>query len=441
MKSDSSPFRPVRAAIVATIVACAGLVSAQGLAYDTEQVNGGAPITLEFWTPYYQDVFQSWIDDYQAEHPNVTIELEHQPWGDYWAKLPVALQSGQGPDIFGMHIAWAAQFAPLAAAFPFDDADLAADYALTDSNKDGDETKWFNLAVIHGGVFYDRAAWADAGFSEADEPETLAELMEIAQALTVRDGNTMTRAGFCFQGVFRDMIIDLNYQNGQWNFDESGTRAVIDTDGVRTSLDFMLNDVLGENGTCDAVIADANWDGMAQGRIAMAYAWNWVGGWLNDNSDVDWGWFPMPAPDGAPALGRNNVENTFSVNASSSDAEQAVAFDFIEFVLSSDERVLRYVLQAGGVPTKRSLLTDAGVLSNPIVARSIAEGIVDRTVYPGAMPVAYEAAYDRLRDAVTLEGIDVDTALAQAQAVADDRLDGSGFVAIERSYAGAGSFR
>jgi multiple sugar transport system substrate-binding protein len=414
---------------------------AQGLEYDTASVNDGKPIVLDFWTPYYQEVFQSWIDDYVAVHPNVTIELEHQPWGHYWAKLPVALQSGRGPDIFGMHIAWAAQFAPLAAAFPFDQADLEADYALAESNRDEEGTKWFNLAVIHGGVFYDREAWAAAGYGPEDEPSTLEELMAIARDLTIRENGQMTQAGFCFQGVFRDMIIDLNYQNGQWNFDEAGTRAVIDADGVRESLDFMMNDVLGPGGTCDALIADANWDGMAQGRIAMAYAWNWVGGWLNDNSDVDWGWFPMPAPAGAPALGRNNVENTFSVNAASSEAEQAVAFDFIKFVLSSDERVLRYVLQSGGVPTKRSLLSDASVLENPIVARSISEGIVERTVYAGAIPVSYEAAYDRLRDALTLEGIAVDTALARAQEVADDRLANSGFVSIERSYAGAGSFR
>lgn len=415
--------------------------AAQGLEYDTATVNDGNPIVLDFWTPYYQEVFQSWIDDYEAVHPNVTIELEHQPWGDYWAKLPVALQSGRGPDIFGMHIAWAAQFAPLAAAFPFDDADLQADYLLTESNRDAAGTKWFNLAVIHGGVFYDREAWAAAGYGPDDEPSTLEELMAIAHDLTVRENGQMTQAGFCFQGVFRDMIIDLNYQNGQWNFNEDGTQAVIDADGVRDSLEFMMNDVLGPEGTCDALIADANWDGMAQGRIAMAYAWNWVGGWLNDNSDVDWGWFPMPAPEGAPALGRNNVENTFSVNARSSEAEQAVAFDFIEFVLSSDERVLRYVLQSGGVPTKRSLLSDGSVLENPIVARSIADGIVDRTVYAGAIPVSYEAAYDRLRDALTLEGTDVDTALAQAQELADDRLADSGFVSIERSYAEAGSFR
>jgi multiple sugar transport system substrate-binding protein len=426
-------------ALVAALLISVGL--AQGLVYDTEVVNDGNPIVLEFWTPYYQDVFQSWIDDYQQVHPNVTIELEHQPWGDYWAKLPVALQSGRGPDIFGMHIAWAAQLAPLAAPFPFADEDLEADFTMTESNKDGEATKWFNLAVIHGGVFYDRDAWAEAGYGPEDEPETLEDLMAIAHDLTVREGGRMTRAGFCFQGVFRDMIIDLNYQNGLWNFDETGTRAVIDSDGVRESLAFMLNDVLGPEGTCDALVADDNWSGMAQGRIAMAYAWNWVGGWLDGNTDIDWGWFPMPAPEGAPALGRNNVENTFSVNARSGEAEQAVAFDFIEFVLSSDERVLRYVLQAGGVPTKRSLLDDPSVLANPIVARSIAEGIAERTVYAGAMPVSYEAAYDRLRDAVTLEGTDVDTALAQAQEVADERLDGSGFVAIERSYAGAGAFR
>lgn len=105
----------VRAALLGSIavVGMGSGVLAQGIVYDTDVVNNGEAITLEYWTPYGWTFQQDWVDAYTARHPNVTINIQNQPWGDYWNKLPVALRNDDGPDIIGMHIGWAAGLANL----------------------------------------------------------------------------------------------------------------------------------------------------------------------------------------------------------------------------------------------------------------------------------------------------------------------------------------
>jgi len=430
----------IRAALLGTTAALgmASGVLAQGIVYDTDVVNNGEAITLEYWTPYGWSFQQDWIDAYTARHPNVTINIQNQPWGDYWNKLPVALRNDDGPDIIGMHIGWASSLANMLEPWPIDYEDLEADYALAQSNMIGDNILFMNMSAIHGGIFYNKDHWAEAGLTNADIPETWDELREVASQLTLRnDAGQMTQAGFCYQGAFRDLLVDLNYQTGTWNFSIDGTMAEMNKPEVLENLEFMVS-LYEDDGLCDPIIAETNWEGMGQGRIAMGYVYNWVGGWLDANSDIDWGWFPAPTFEGAPAIGRNNVENSFAVSAASPDDEKAVALDFVRFVISQEDLVLKQVLETGGVPTLRSLLDHPEVLANPIAAASIARNMIDTTVY-GPIPVAWEAGYDYVRDVVN-DGGNLATALAEGEAIANWRLSGLGFVSTERDYANAQAF-
>ncbi|MCC5974307.1 MAG: extracellular solute-binding protein [Rubellimicrobium sp.] len=430
----------IRSALLGSIAAC-GLASAalaQGIVYDTDVVNDGAPITLEYWTPYGWGFQQDWIDAYTERHPNVTINLQSQPWGDYWNKLPVALRNADGPDIIGMHIGWASSLANMLEPWPIDFEDLDADYALSWSNMVGDNILFMNMSVIHGGIFYNKKHWTAAGLTEADIPETWDELRDVANRLTLRnEAGQMTQAGFCYQGAFRDLLVDLNYQTGTWNFSPDGTSAEMNKPAVLKNLEFMVS-LYDDDGLCDPIIAETNWEGMGQERIAMGYVYNWVGGWLDANSNVDWGWFPAPVFEGAPAIGRNNVENSFAVSAASPDDKKAVALDFVRFVISEEDLVLQQVLETGGVPTLRSLLDHPLVLENPIAAESIARNMIESTVY-GPIPVAWEAGYDYVRD-IVVDGGDLATALAEGEAIANRRLSGLGFVSAERDYPNAQAF-
>src|SRR5690606_41176010 len=49
-------------------------------------------------------VMQKLVDTFNAEHPNITVKMTVMEWADYYAKIPSAVSSGNGPDVGIMHL-------------------------------------------------------------------------------------------------------------------------------------------------------------------------------------------------------------------------------------------------------------------------------------------------------------------------------------------------
>jgi len=165
----------------------------------------------------------------------------------------------------------------------------------------------------------------------------------------------------------------------------------------------------------------------------MVYGWGWVKNWLAKNSPaVAFDTFPLPAWSEAvpPAYDRNNGESTPCVNVASSADKKAVAFDLLKFFLAS-EHYLKAIDQTFGLaPSKRSL-EDSSSFSR----------ILDRTVWPGLVPVDYETILtDRLVDPVVLDNADVAQPLQSVQKRLTVVLSSLGFQSREPDYAHAGDF-
>ena len=92
-----------------------GEILGNALTYDTSvPVNNGEKIELTLWTdpepqPYYEEL----AEKYHAIHENVTIKVVSQPWEDYWTKLPLALEAGNGPDLYRGHAGYIPRSTPM----------------------------------------------------------------------------------------------------------------------------------------------------------------------------------------------------------------------------------------------------------------------------------------------------------------------------------------
>jgi multiple sugar transport system substrate-binding protein len=81
----------------------AGLLLGSALAVSSAVA---APVTLtwQMWAGGEEDV-QNWqqiADMVHAKYPDITVELQTAPWGDYWTKLAVQAASNQMTDIFSL---------------------------------------------------------------------------------------------------------------------------------------------------------------------------------------------------------------------------------------------------------------------------------------------------------------------------------------------------
>ncbi len=82
----------------------AGLLLASALAASGTTAQSVTTITWQMWAGGDEDVanWQQIADMVNAKHPDIKVELQTAPWGDYWTKLSVQAASGQLTDIFSL---------------------------------------------------------------------------------------------------------------------------------------------------------------------------------------------------------------------------------------------------------------------------------------------------------------------------------------------------
>src|SRR5665647_1326847 len=76
--------------------------------------SGNATISFWTWNPD-EATAKPYIAAFEASHPNIKVEHRFIQYSDYVNTTQLALQSGSGPDVFGLQVgALTNQFAPLA---------------------------------------------------------------------------------------------------------------------------------------------------------------------------------------------------------------------------------------------------------------------------------------------------------------------------------------
>ncbi|TJY42422.1 extracellular solute-binding protein [Cohnella pontilimi] len=417
------------------------------LKYDPNQeVNGGKQITLNVWVADQYDRFKSWADDYTQIHPNVKLELVKSPWGDYWKKLPLSLQSGVGPDVFYQHPSYVLTMVDFMEPMPesvFPSNEIEADFTNIVKTQDG-KLYGLPLAVTTSGIYYNKKMWAEAGLTETDIPKTWDQLIDAAKKLTKLDkkGN-MTVMGFSANGEYHDMLNAMNFEKGNFLFDSSGTKVSLNNDTVKDALKFYKD--LSSVHKVTEPRQDSDEDEFGKGSAAMVYNYNWAGEYFNSTyPDIEWGYFALPTFDGAtpPAYDKNMLEFTPGVNKVIDDTKKAVAWDFIKFIAADDTQVMKQVKEASGIPAKKSLMNDPFVVDNPIL--KVQKDTIPRTLNYGFIPQsAINKIVTKMIEDVLFNAVPISDAVVTAETNINKSFESAGlkFKSMERSYPFANEFK
>ena len=396
------------------------------------------PVSITFWTQVDQEeIYRKLIDDYVVLHPNVKIDLVSSSYQDHFPKLLAALNAGIGPDLFHFHNAFHRELVGFMEPYPasvFPPEALDQDFRQVGSHRIDGKLYYLDTGLMTSGIFYNTKAWAEAGLSAADLPKTWDQLAKVARKLTRRNlkGETV-QSGFNPNGIGWSLVEALNLQQGQSMFSLDGeNRPLVDTPATRRSLAWLAS-LYAPGGPADRRLPEFH-ESFSQGTSVLIYGWGWVNNWLAKNApELAYDTFPLPTWTEAvpPAYDRNNGESTPGVNRASSAEKKAVAFDLIKFFLASDEYLESIDRKFSLVPSKRSLHD----LSS--FAR-----ILDRTVWPGVVPVDYEVLLtNRLIDPVILDRTEVAAALEDTQKGLAGILSSQEFQSREGDYLHADEFR
>ena len=144
---------------VSVAMVAAGL-ALTGCSGGGDSVDGGNT-TIRFWSwnPDATTV-EPYIEAFEAEHPDITVEHRFIQYSDYVNTTQLALQSDSGPDVFGVQVgALTNQFEPLALDLaPYMEESLGADWRdqmmATDQLAVGDKQVAMPWMITGGGMIW-----------------------------------------------------------------------------------------------------------------------------------------------------------------------------------------------------------------------------------------------------------------------------------------------
>jgi len=147
-------------------------------------------ITLEFWTlqlsPVFDNYFKTVIKKYEAEHPNIKIRWVDIPYDAAVQKLMASIAAGKPPDAVNLSADFLSKFAGINAltdittVIPRDSLYIYLPNALQSCtfNNKVVALPWYLSTYV---LLYNKAFFADAGFTEKDIPKTFKELVKFAR--------------------------------------------------------------------------------------------------------------------------------------------------------------------------------------------------------------------------------------------------------------------
>ncbi|MEZ5087926.1 MAG: extracellular solute-binding protein [Tessaracoccus sp.] len=409
-------------------------VVGENVTYDPNTlVNEGQPVALEWWAWDFVEKWQEIADAYEEIHPNVTITVVNQPWDDYWTKLPLELQGSGGPTMFNVHNSHHENLINYMDPYDIPVEELDADFVGAASHVIDGEVHYVDFGLMSGAIYYNTDMWEAAGLTDADIPETWEQFREVAQKLTIREGDRFTQAGFNMNGASHHLQLGMPYQLGQNLFEADQATPAVDTQAGLDTMNTLLE--IYADGSGDPNFGPDFLESFGQGQSAMVYAWGHFAGTLNrDYPGLNWSTFrtPVPVAGETPyAFDRYNGEATFGINTAASDAQKEAAQDFLRYFLTDAESQKALALNYGVYPAYRLIADDPAFADAP--AQS-AFGDIERYIWPGPMPATFENSLDRAWQDVLYNGVDPAAALASAQSSIEQDLEGRGFVAVENLY-------
>ena len=289
------------AAGLLALTACGGGQGAGPQEAETGEFTGeydGPAVTLSYWNgftggdgPFMEEL----VKKFQEENENITIKANTIQWGDFYQRVPAAVQAGQGPDVGVMHLDQLATHAARNIIVPVDN--LAEGIGLSEE----DFTPEIWEAAIYKGerygipldvhslaMFYNTEHFEKAGISEPPTDE--ASFMEALDKLQEAGYDEP----FWMPTLWPSHLIFLSlmWQQGEQPYGD-GTEANFDSEAGVAALEWQRS-MVEEGYSPPNVAIDAQYVAFKNGDTSIT----WDGIWqINDleANEFPYGIAPIPA--------------------------------------------------------------------------------------------------------------------------------------------------
>jgi multiple sugar transport system substrate-binding protein len=396
--------------------------------FGTSSLEVSGPVEIEYWQ--YElaaktALVDELIPEFEAANPGITIRHEVRPYDDFRQLVAAAVQAGEGPDVLNVFFGWVPAYVQQQFLVPFPQDIFPHDqieenfFPMVQSSKIQGEYYALPIAVRTLALFCNNDLMEEAGITP---PTTWDELVEAAKATTKKDGDNFETVGFTWdiggQGHnwWREGLIRQN--GGAPSSDDNRTLQWTSPEAVEAfnyHCSFLLEHGVTQNGfQTDGATAFAS--GKAGFHVDGSYR---VGSYLNDAPDLNYSIVPLPEKEQKSSFA-SYWANTITRNAAEGDKLIAAA-KWIDFLSSADVQK-RWTPATGELPARTALAADPALMEDEKLApfiESLEFSYASFIVNEADLRQAVMDAYDQ----VTLNGMDPEVALQEAQDKVQTQLD------------------
>ncbi|MFB9235056.1 ABC transporter substrate-binding protein [Plantactinospora siamensis] len=374
-----------------TLAGCGGK-SASDTGGSTSGGNGGKDYTgpkvsLKLWNGFTGgdgDIFKKLVDQFNSEHQNIAVTPATYEWADYYAKLPGAVSSGNGPDIAVMHMDQLATFAARKVIMPLDDVASAlglseGDFAPTVWKGGIYQDKRYGIPLdMHPlGFYYNKSVMQKAGL-DPEKPPTNRQEYEAALAALKKSGvQGFWVSPFQFTGGMTAYSV-INQFGGSL-FDQGAQSATFNADPAVEAVTWLV-DMIKQGYSPANVGQDADYLAFKAGKNAF----NWNGIWqINDlkkSPNVQWGVAPVPQIGSKQGVWANSHNFTIVQQRSADNNKIAGAKVFINWL---SQHSLDWG-KGGQVPARKAVRESSDFTALPDISKLAPE--LEYAAFPPAVP-------------------------------------------------------
>jgi len=405
--------------------------------------------TLEFWDWEYTprtDYILGMVKEFDDLHPGVTLKYNPLPWTDIETKLLTVATAGSGPAFSNIHFFWRYDLQRAGVLAPYPDYMFDWNKLLsTPFNRDPETGKVYtsDFAFYCDMVFFNQELMAKDGIKPEQIPAKWDDFILMAQQLTKKDASGKIVQSGCTLNDYwaREWLFHtLVYQQGGWMYNEDGTKALWNEEpGVRALQ--MLQDWYHKYQLDDP-------QGLSEGeafgneKAVMYIDQGYTAPGINTTfpqMQGKWSTTTTPTFTGKPLpnWGMALPEEGYGVFSTFPPEAQEMAFQYIQYMLASDDRRLDWAILMQGPPDRVDLLDNTRLLEGDKekVIASQAKTMPYRVIY-GERPLEAEKFWRAMFDEAILNKADVKATLDSATEQMNTALASSGKkrYIVERAY-------
>jgi multiple sugar transport system substrate-binding protein len=294
------------------------------------QATGAEPVTLTLWAFEGEEAFFPTLKErFEAEYPNITLEVTEIPEDNYTTKVDTALAAGRPPDL---GLTYEPRWFKAGAVLPLDDVVASKGIDVSTFNQNAMsgcrfEERVYCLGSYTGAVllFYNKELFDAAGvaYPSATEPMTVDEFAAIAaqvsqpnEDLKKRVWGTIGEAPFWWSDPITHFSDDGRTTEGLMN--DAPTVHLYDV------MSALVRDGYAPTGSEFELLGTE--DLLAAGQVAMAISDNLVAIEALETNGIDWGAAPVPIEAGGAPVYVASWTDQVGVFASSEHPREAKEF-------------------------------------------------------------------------------------------------------------------